>query len=84
MPGAAFQSLLIPWGIRLGVTLAIFIIGRWVARWLTGVVRRLMGRSKLDEMLIKFLGNIVYTVLLLVVVMAALDHLGMQTTSLLA
>lgn len=81
---AVFQSLLIPWGIRLGVALAIFIVGRWVAKRLTGVVRKLMGRSRLDEMLINFLCNIVYTVLLLVVVMAALDHMGMQTTSLLA
>ena len=35
-------------------------------------------------MLVRFLGNIVYTVLLLAVVMAALDRLGIQTTSLLA
>ena len=44
---AAFQLLLIPWGIHLGVALAIFIVGRWVANRLTGVVRRLMGRSRL-------------------------------------
>jgi len=78
------ESLLIPWGIRIAVALAIFIIGRWIAKWLTGVVRKLMAKSHLDEMLVNFLGNIVYTVLLLVAVMAALDHLGIQTTSLLA
>lgn len=78
------QSLLIPWGIRLGIALAIFIVGRWIAKWLTGVIRKLMAKSHMDEMLIKFLGNIVYTILLLVVVMAALDHLGIRTTSLLA
>jgi small conductance mechanosensitive channel len=38
----------------------------------------------MDGMLIDFFGNIVYTVLLLAVVMAALDHVGIQTTSLLA
>ncbi|HHJ17393.1 MAG TPA: mechanosensitive ion channel [Gammaproteobacteria bacterium] len=81
---AVIQSLLIPWGIRLGVAIAIFVIGRWIARWLSGVLRKLMTRSKMDEMLVNFLGNIVYTVLILVVVMAALDHLGIETTSLLA
>jgi small conductance mechanosensitive channel len=81
---AAVQSLLIPWGIRLGIALAIFIVGRWIARWLAGVVRKMMAKSNLDEMLINFLGNIIYTILLLVVVMAALDHLGIKTTSLLA
>ena len=48
------------------------------------MVRRVMTRASMDEMLVRFLGNIVYTVLLLAVVMAALDHLGIQTTSLLA
>jgi small conductance mechanosensitive channel len=78
------QSLLIPWAIRIGVALAIFIVGRWIARWLTNLVRKLMVRSKLDEMLVNFLSNIVFTILMLAVVMAALDHLGIQTTSLLA
>ncbi|MFQ5644389.1 MAG: mechanosensitive ion channel family protein [Thiogranum sp.] len=82
-PGV-IQTLLIPWGIRLGVALAIFVIGRWIARRLTNVVRKLMTRSHMDVMLINFLGNLVYTVLILVVVMATLDHLGIETTSLLA
>ena len=82
-PGV-IQSLLIPWGIRLGIALAIFVIGRWIARWLTSVVRKLMTKSNMDVMLINFLGNLVYTVLILVVVMATLDHLGIKTTSLLA
>ncbi len=82
-PGV-IQTLLIPWGIRLGIALAIFIVGRWIARWLTNMVRRLMTRAGMDDMLINFLGNLVYTVLILVVVMATLDQLGIETTSLLA
>ncbi len=78
------QTMLIPWAIKIGVALAIFIVGRWIAKWLTGVLRKVMAKSNMDEMLIQFLGNIVYTVLLLVVVMAALDQVGIQTTSLLA
>ncbi len=78
------QALLIPWGIRLGIALAIFIAGRWIARWLTSVARKLMTKSNMDVILINFLGNLVYTVLILVVVMATLDHLGIKTTSLLA
>jgi len=78
------ESMLIPWAIKIAVALAIFVIGRWIARWLTSVLKRVMARSAMDEMLISFLGNIVYLVLLLAVVMAALDHVGIQTTSLLA
>ncbi len=82
-PGV-IQALLIPWGIRLGIALAIFIVGRWISRWLTSVTRKLMTRSNMDVILVNFLGNLVYTVLILVVVMATLDQLGIQTTSLLA
>lgn len=78
------QTMVIPWAIRIGVALAIFIVGRWIAKWITSMIRRVMTRASMDEMLVRFLGNIVYTVLLLAVVMAALDHLGIQTTSLLA
>ena len=78
------QSLLLPWTIKIAVALAIFIIGRWIARWLTNTARKVMRKSNMDQMLIDFLGNIVYTVLIIAVVMAALDQLGIQTTSLLA
>ena len=78
------QTMVIPWAIKIGVALAIFILGRWIAKWITSMIRRVMTRADMDEMLVRFLGNIVYTVLLLAVVMAALDHLGIQTTSLLA
>jgi small conductance mechanosensitive channel len=77
-------AMLMPWAIRIGIALAIFIVGRWIARWLTSTARKVMTRSSMDKMLINFLGNIIYMVLLLAVVMAALDHLGIQTTSLLA
>ena len=78
------QTMLIPWAIKIAVALAIFVIGRWIAKWLTSVMRKVMTRSGMDGMLMDFFGNIVYTVLLLAVVMAALDHVGIQTTSLLA
>jgi len=78
------QTMLIPWAIKIAAALAIFVIGRWIAKWLTRVMRTVMTRSGMDGMLIDFFGNIVYTVLLLAVVMAALDHVGIQTTSLLA
>lgn len=78
------NSLLIPWGIKFAVALAILIVGRWLARWLTSAGRRIMAKAGMEQMLIEFLGNIIYMVLLLTVIIAALDHLGLQTTSLLA
>jgi len=78
------NTYLIPWGIRIALALAIFIIGRWIIKAVVNFAERMMNKAKLDTMLVSFLGNILYTVLLLAVVMAALDQLGVQTTSLLA
>ena len=81
---SSMQSLLIDFSIKIAIALLIFVIGRWIAKWLTGLVGKVMGRANMDEMLINFVSNLVYTVLLLVVVMASLDQLGVETTSLLA
>ena len=71
-------------GLKLVAGLAILIIGRWIAKWLTSIVRRLMSRAKVDEMLVRFVGNLTYAVLLTFVILAAIGQLGVQTTSFIA
>ncbi len=78
------NTYIIPWGINLVLALAIFIIGRWVARAITNAVGRLMKKGGLDESLVDFLSNLIYAALLVVVIIAALDRLGVDTTSVLA
>lgn len=74
----------VSWGLMALKALAIFIIGRWIAKALTSVARNLMKRGGMDEMLRKFLGNIVYALLLTFVVIATISQLGIQTASLVA
>ncbi len=78
------NTYLVPWGIRIVAALAVFIIGRWIIKMVVAFAGRMMRKAQVDEMLSTFAGNILYTVLLVVVVIAALDQLGIQTTSLLA
>ncbi|VAW71629.1 Potassium efflux system KefA protein / Small-conductance mechanosensitive channel [hydrothermal vent metagenome] len=81
---STMQSLLIDFSIKIAIALLIFVIGRWIAKWLTGLVGKVMGRANMDDMLINFARNLAYTVLMLVVIMASLDQLGVETISLLA
>jgi len=71
-------------GLKILAGLAVLIIGRWVAKRLTGIVRRLMARAKVDEMLVRFIGNLLYAVLLVFIILAAVGQLGVQTTSFVA
>jgi small conductance mechanosensitive channel len=75
---------LIPWGINLVMALVIFVIGRGVAKGISRLVKRLMKKAQVDEILTSFIGNLLYFALLLVVVIAALDRLGINTSSVLA
>jgi small conductance mechanosensitive channel len=76
--------LLIDWAIKIVFALAIYLIGKWVAQRVTNLVRKLMNVRQVDATLVNFLGNIVYAILLVAVIMAALDTLGFPVTSLLA
>ena len=79
-----FEQFLLPWTLRILTAAAIWFVGKWVAERISGLLRKLMTRAAFDIMLVKFLGNIIHAVLLAVVVIAALDHLGVPTTSMVA
>lgn len=78
------MPVLTSWAIKIVLALAIFIIGKWIAKKITSVISKLMQRAEVDPTLDKFLSNIVYAILLAAVVLAALDSLGVPVTSLLA
>jgi len=81
---AESSSLIMAWLINIAFAIAIVLIGRIVVKWLVKLVRKLMVRADLDPILINFIGSIVNAVLLLFVFIAALDQLGVDTTSLIA
>lgn len=64
--------------------LLVFVIGKWIARRLTRVVEKLLTRQNVDQTLIRFFENIIYYALLIVVLMATADQLGIDTNSFLA
>lgn len=63
---------------------AIFVVGKIVVGIVKGVLRKIMQRAKLDELLINFLVSIAGGVLMLFVIVAALDKLGVPTGSMVA
>ena len=74
----------VEFGGRVLVAVAIFIIGRIVAKMITNAIRKLMQAQDVDKILESFVSNLVYWVLMVFVVIAAIDRLGVQTTSLIA
>ena len=78
------STYIIPWSINILLALAVFIVGRWIANLVVRIIKRLMKTANMDEVLVGFLSSILNVVLLVVVVIAAIEQLGVNTTSLLA
>ncbi len=78
------ETYVLPWGINIVMALAIFIIGKFVVNVLVKIAKKLMTKAKVDNLLVNFIASIIKTVLLLFVVIAALDQLGVNTTSMIA
>ncbi len=74
----------IPFAIQLAVAIIIFVIGKMVVNILVNLVGKLLTRGNYDNMLIDFIKSIVKAILMLFVIVAALDQLGVDTTSLVA
>ncbi len=76
--------MLIGWGGKLLAALAIFVVGRLVARALSNWVKRLCKKAGVDDTLGDFLASISYVVLMALVILTALGALGVPTTNFLA
>lgn len=77
-------EMLTGFGIDLLAGATIVVIGLWIARILTRGVRRLLERTGVDAILVRFVGNLAYGVLLIFVILAAVAQVGIQTTSIIA
>ncbi|MGM0600947.1 MAG: mechanosensitive ion channel family protein [Candidatus Rifleibacteriota bacterium] len=72
------------WSIKLLGALAILIIGSIVIKFLTGMIRKVMERSNIDQTITHFLHSIVKISLQIVLWLMVLGNLGIKTTSFIA
>jgi small conductance mechanosensitive channel len=79
-----FIDMLIGWGLNLVIAIVIFIVGKWVAHIVQNTLEKLLRKREIDEVLVDFLGNIAYALVLVVAVVAAFDQLGIPATSFIA
>jgi len=77
-------ELLMIYGLKVVAAIAVLIVGRWVAKGLTGFTEKIMNKRQVDPTIVSFVANLIYIALLIFVVLAALGQLGIQTTSFIA
>jgi small conductance mechanosensitive channel len=72
------------WGGTLLSALAVLVFGMWVAKRLTQWATSLLHRKSMDEAAAGFVGQIAYAILVVMVLLTALDQIGVDTTSMIA
>jgi len=78
------KTFLITKGVAFAIdfvaAIIIFVIGRWLAKWISYLVGSTMTRAKVDQILVSFVQHICYFGLLVLVIIAALDKIGIKLT----
>lgn len=81
---ATLQEFLLTSGLKLIGAIAIFVIGRWLAGIISRGVEKALIRTSTDKSLIGFAKTLAYYLIFVIAIVAALQTVGVQTTSLVA
>jgi len=68
---------------KILAAIIIFVGGRWIASWLTNLVVKLLERNRVEPTLVNFLKHILFYGLIITIIIAALNQLGINTSSFL-
>jgi small conductance mechanosensitive channel len=79
-----YSPLIVEYGTSLIFALLVLVLGLWIVKMITGSLKKMMLKSKLDDSLVPFLGSLVSTILKVLVVISALGMLGIEMTSFIA
>ena len=78
------QTTGVDFGINLVTAIVIFFVGKWVVNLIVNGLMKAMQKGELDVTLRRFIGNLARMLLMLFVIIAAINQLGVQTASLIA
>lgn len=78
--GRVYEYLATYW-LRVLAAAVILVVGWWAARFISQLLNKTLIKGKVDETLANFCRNLCYVILLVFVAIAALNKLGVETTS---
>ena len=78
------QTTGVDFGINVVTAILIFFVGKWVVNLIVGGLMKAMEKGELDITLRRFIGNLARMLLMVFVIIAAINQLGVQTASLIA
>jgi small conductance mechanosensitive channel len=74
----------VAFALDLLAAILIFVIGRWLAKWISIIVGKAMTTARVEQILVSFVQHMCYYGLLAFVIIAALDRVGIKLTAAIA
>ena len=71
-------------GLKIILALAIYYVGKWITNWILRILDRSFERRNVDLSLRNFLRSMIKVVMTILVILAAIQTLGVNTSSFLA
>ena len=85
LDAAQLQSLVstyvVPLAWKIAGAIALWIVGRWVVRLIVGASQSVLARRELDPTLQRYAGSVISSLLTLLLAIAVLSVLGVETAS---
>jgi len=78
------QDIVALYGVNLLAAILIFIVGRWLAKFVSKMLDMVLSKHNVDQTLKSFVCHLTYVTLFAFVIIAALGKLGIQTASFVA
>ncbi len=77
-------GVIVAYGTKIVMAIVIYIVGKWVIGMIRNLIQKGMNSRGVDPTITSFISNITYYAMLVMVVIAALGQLGVQTASFVA
>lgn len=81
---AKLQEWFALYGLKVIAAAVILIVGRFAAKGIRSLIRRILQKGHVDHVLVSFVSSLCYVAVIAFVIIAALGQLGVQTASFVA
>ena len=79
-----WHALALGWGLRLAGALLLLVVGLRIAGWISSLAQRGLERAEVEPTAVLFLRKVAYVLLMVVLLLAVLQVVGVPMTSMIA
>jgi len=80
----SITQISVDFGLRILYAVLIIFVGRWIVKLLLKIIKKALEKTSIEETVRIFVANLLNTLLMVIIFIAAINQLGIETTSIIA